>query len=150
MPKGYKDAAIRSQFGTVFNWVVDHELKGAAGAIQLQADAVSQLALGNTSLIGFVNKHQCDLQDQISFIWSLKTAPEENNLKSKPLQKRGADQSMQSHFRITVEMRHIIMKYCAPDADIPTLAPASASQQRGCFETPAGHAFCPWTRQIMS
>ena len=76
MPKGYKDAAIHSQFGTVFNWVVDHELKGAAGAIQLQADAASQLALGNTSWMDFVNKHQCDLQDQISFIWSLKTAPE--------------------------------------------------------------------------
>ena len=67
---------VRSQFGIVFNWVVDRGLKGAAGAIQLQADAVSQLAEGKPKLMDFVNKHQTDLEDQIAFMWTLKTAPQ--------------------------------------------------------------------------
>ena len=73
------DPALRSQYATVFNWVVDHHLRGAAGAIQLQADAVEQVGLGDPRLLEFVKRHPQDLEDQVAFCWVLHDAP--NRLK---------------------------------------------------------------------
>ena len=66
---------VRSVFGVVFNWVVDHALRGNGGALQLQADAASELKAGRPRLLEFVRKHRNDLADQLDFVWELVDAP---------------------------------------------------------------------------
>ena len=68
--------AVRSQFGCVYKWVVDNNLKDAKGATRLQADAVEELNKGNPKLIDFVKKHKSSLEDQLAFCWELHDAPQ--------------------------------------------------------------------------
>ena len=65
------DPIIRSQFGVLFNWVVDHNLRGALGVEQLKIDALSELKAGRAKLIDFVKKHRSSLRDQLDFCWEL-------------------------------------------------------------------------------
>ena len=67
---------LRSQFGTVYNWVVEKQLRDKRGAIQLQADAVQELKAGRPRLLDFVKKHKSNLEDEIAFCWELHGAPE--------------------------------------------------------------------------
>ena len=77
---GKADAAqeppIRSQFGIAFNWIIKKGLRKRAGAIQLERDAVQELAAGRPQLLDFVKKHKATLEDQIEYCWSLNGAPE--------------------------------------------------------------------------
>ena len=65
------DPVIRSQFGIFFNWVVDRELRGAKGAVQVKSDAVAELKAGRSKLLDFVKKHRASLLDQVDFCWEL-------------------------------------------------------------------------------
>ena len=65
---------MRSQFAYVFNHVVDHALKGAIGATQLRADAVTNLSEGCSKLLDFCKRHQSDLEDQVNFCWEMKNS----------------------------------------------------------------------------
>jgi hypothetical protein len=65
------DPIIRSQFGVVFNWIVDHGLRGAKGVEQLKVDALNELKAGRPKLIDFIKKHRSCLQDQLDFCWEL-------------------------------------------------------------------------------
>ena len=65
------EPTIRSQFGVLFNWVVDHRLAGARGVEQLKVDALSELKAGRPKLIDFVKKHRASLRDQLDFCWDL-------------------------------------------------------------------------------
>ena len=67
---------VRSQFGVVFNWVVDKGLHGSKGAEQLKADAVSERGHGRPQLIEFVREQRNCLQDQLDFCWELSRAGE--------------------------------------------------------------------------
>jgi len=67
---------VRSQFGTVFNWVTEHKLGKRKGAAELEAAAVTELKAGRPQMIEFCKKHKGCLQDQIEYIWSLETAQE--------------------------------------------------------------------------
>ena len=71
MPPAVGEPTIRSQFGVLFNWVVDHELRGARGVEQLKVDALSELKAGRPKLIDFVKKHRSSLRDQLDFCWDL-------------------------------------------------------------------------------
>ena len=68
------DPVIRSQFGIVFNWVVDNGLRGAKGVEQLKVDALKELKAGRPKLIDFVKKHRSSLRDQLDFCWELRSA----------------------------------------------------------------------------
>ena len=70
-----EEAKLRSKFGFAFNWVVDNDLRGREGAIQLQEAAVLELKKGNSQLIDFVKCHRHDLEDQLAFMWDLVQAP---------------------------------------------------------------------------
>ena len=67
---------VRSQFGIVFNWVTEHNLRKRKGAAQLEADAVTELKAGRPQLLDFCKKHKACLQDQLDYIWSLSGAEE--------------------------------------------------------------------------
>ena len=62
---------IRSQFGVLFNWVVDHDLQGSKGVEQLKVDALRDLKAGRPKLIDFLKKHRSSLRDQLDFCWEL-------------------------------------------------------------------------------
>ena len=47
--------------------------------------------------------------------------PLEKDAAKTPKQKRGEEQGVQSHFRITLELRHLILKYCSPDSPVGAL-----------------------------
>lgn len=66
---------VRSVFGFAFNWVIDKQLRGSVGALQLQGDAASEVQAGRPRLMEFVRKHRNDLADQIAFMWELVEAP---------------------------------------------------------------------------
>jgi hypothetical protein len=66
---------VKSLFGAAFNWIVDRDLHGTAGALQFQADATTELAAGRPRLLEFVRKHRNDLADQIEFVWELLDSP---------------------------------------------------------------------------
>jgi hypothetical protein len=66
---------VKTVFGVAFNWVVDHGLRGSIGAVQLQADAASEVKHARPKLLEFVRKHRNDLVDQLAFIWELVEAP---------------------------------------------------------------------------
>ena len=68
--------AARSQFGIAYQWVIAHGLRKRKGAIQLEMDAVKELAQGRPQLLEFVKKHRTSLEDQLAFCWSLQEAPE--------------------------------------------------------------------------
>ena len=55
----------------LFNWVVDHGLKGTKGVEQLKVDALSELKAGRPKLIDFLKKHRSSLRDQLDFCWAL-------------------------------------------------------------------------------
>ena len=65
---------VRSQFGCVYQWVVEKQLRGAKGAKRLQADAVKELNAGRPKLVEFVKKNKTCLEDQLSFCWELHDA----------------------------------------------------------------------------
>ena len=75
-PNGQRDPGVRSQFATAFNWIMDHDLRGRRGAVQLEIDAVKELSAGRGKLLEFVKKYRSCLEDQIEFCWSLKDAPQ--------------------------------------------------------------------------
>ena len=75
-PIGSRDPGLRSQFGIAFKWIVEHRLRGRAGAVQLEVDAVQELRAGRTQLIEFVRKYRSCLEDQLEFCWSLEEAPQ--------------------------------------------------------------------------
>jgi hypothetical protein len=66
---------VKSLFGAAFNWIVDNNLHGSAGALQFQADATTELQAGRPRLLEFVRKHRNDLADQIAFVWELLESP---------------------------------------------------------------------------
>ena len=70
-PSEPHQAPLRSQFGTVYNWVIDKQLKDKRGATQLQADAVQELKAGRPRLLDFVKKHKSNLEDEVAFCWEL-------------------------------------------------------------------------------
>ena len=47
--------------------------------------------------------------------------PLEKDATKTPKQKRGEEQGVQSHFRVTVELRHLILKYCSSQAPVGAL-----------------------------
>ena len=71
------EPVLRSQFGVVFNWVVDHNLHGPVGEAQLKEAAVRELKAGRPKLLDFVKKHRTCLLDQLDFIWELVGAKEQ-------------------------------------------------------------------------
>ena len=75
LPRAEETPEVRTTFGAAFNWVVDKNLRGRAGALQLQADAAMEVKKGRPRLLEFVRKHRNDLQDQIAFIWEIVEAP---------------------------------------------------------------------------
>ena len=77
LPAPPVEPLARSQFGVVFNWVVDHGLRGAVGVAQLKDDALTELKAGRPKLIDFVKKHRACLQDQLDFCWELVGAREQ-------------------------------------------------------------------------
>jgi hypothetical protein len=66
--------SVRSNFGIVFNWVTEHNLRKRKGTKQLEADAVTELRAGRPQLLEFCKKHRNCLQDQLDYIWSLEGA----------------------------------------------------------------------------
>ena len=76
LPRDPQASSVRSQFGSVYKWVIDKNLKDAKGATRLQADAVDELKRGNPKLIEFVKKHKSNLEDQLAFCWELHDAPQ--------------------------------------------------------------------------
>ena len=69
------EPTIRSQFGVVFNWDVDKELRGAKGVEQLKLDAVKELKAGRSKLLDFVKKHRATRRGQLDYCWDLMAAP---------------------------------------------------------------------------
>lgn len=69
-----REPITRSQFGVVFNWIVDHNLRGPKGVGQLKVDALSELKAGRPKLIDFIKKHKSCLRDQLDFCWELMSA----------------------------------------------------------------------------
>ena len=66
--------SIRSQFGLVYTWVTEHNLRGARGAAQFHADAVKELKEGRPHLLDFAKKHGDGLQYQLDFVWHVSEA----------------------------------------------------------------------------
>ena len=62
---------VRSMFGIAYKWVTEHNLRKRKGAVQFQADAVSELNEGRPQLLEFCKKHKTCLEDQIDYIWQL-------------------------------------------------------------------------------
>jgi hypothetical protein len=65
---------VRSQFGIVFNWVTEKNLRKRKGAKQFEADAVTELKAGRPQLLDFCKKHKNCLEDQLDYIWELADA----------------------------------------------------------------------------
>ena len=66
--------AIRSQFGSVFQWVIDKGLRGERGAVQFHIDAVAELKAGRPHLLDFAKKYAEGLEDQLEFCWHVAEA----------------------------------------------------------------------------
>ena len=66
--------AIRSQFGSVFQWVIDKGLRGERGAVQFHVDAVAELKAGRPHLLDFAKKYAEGLEDQLEFCWHVAEA----------------------------------------------------------------------------
>ena len=65
---------IRSQFGSVFEWVIDKGPRGARGAVQFHIDAVAELKAGRPHLLDFAKKCAEGLEDQLEFCWHVAEA----------------------------------------------------------------------------
>ena len=70
------EAAIRSQFGLAYTWIISHGLRKQQGAVQLEMDAVKELKAGRPQLLEFVKKHNSSLEDQLEMCWSMHEAPQ--------------------------------------------------------------------------
>ena len=66
---GEEGRAIRSQFASVYEWVMAKELRGPAGATQFHIDAVAELKAGRPHLLDFAKKVGDSLEDQLEFCW---------------------------------------------------------------------------------
>lgn len=73
---GSASVPVRSHFGIVFNWVTEHGLRKRKGAVQLEADAVTELQAGRPQLLDFCKRHRTCLEDQLDHIWSMHSATE--------------------------------------------------------------------------
>ena len=67
--------APRSQFGTVYTWVLEHGLRGAVGATQFHLDAAREWSEGRAHLLEFAKRCGDALEDQLEFIWHVSEAP---------------------------------------------------------------------------
>ncbi|CAK0882876.1 unnamed protein product [Prorocentrum cordatum] len=72
--EGQAQKAHRSQFGTVYKWVIDHELRGDEGVAKFHKQADEELAQGRPHLLDFAKKHSNSLREQIDFVWHVSMA----------------------------------------------------------------------------
>ena len=72
---GEASGSMSSTIAIVYNWVIDKKLRKRKGAMQLEADAVSEMTAGRPKLLEFVRRHQDNLEDQLEFCWRLHEAP---------------------------------------------------------------------------
>ena len=72
--EGPAQKALRSQFGTVYKWVIEHNLRGEAGVARFHKHAAEELEEGRPHLLDFAKKYANNLQEQIDFVWHVSQA----------------------------------------------------------------------------
>ena len=81
---GVSQKALRSQFGTVYNWVKEHNLRGDAGVAKFHKHAEEELEQGRPHLLDFAKKHSNSLREQLDFVWHISEAEGEALCRGQP------------------------------------------------------------------